>query len=145
MISPPAQTLCCLLGLAAAGIPLVYFTTPGEAPPAAAAAPAADERAAVPAAVWCSGRPLLVQLRSCGELLCELSPQQGCWQGELELPAAAELIELEAEVSWAPGAEGPAAITIELTPPGRPARQDTQWALPPENSRLHSIFTFSWQ
>lgn len=144
MMSPLRQTLCCVLGLAAAGVPLLHFTAPATpAPAAASAAAAAAERVAVPAALRCSGRPLRVRVWQQGKPVGELLPQQGCWQGTLEL-CPASLIELEVEASWEPAATAE-ALTLELTPPGLPSRQDTQWALPPDSHELHSIFTFSWQ
>lgn len=146
MISPLAQTLLSLLGLAAAGIPLLYFTAPppgAEPAPHPASAPAAAS-AAVPATLRCSGQVLRVRLWQQGQLLCELSPRGGYWQGELEL-SPAPCIEIEAEATWAPSpAAGAEALSIELSPPGLPTRQDTQWAQPPAAHQLHTIFTFTW-
>lgn len=144
MISPLTRILLCLLGIAAAGLPLLCFTAPSAGPELPAAPPVAEQPgAAVPVVLHCTGSPQYVRLWLQGQLLCELSPQAGVWQGELPLPSS-PLIELEVQAAW-PVAAGAQAITIEISPPGLPARQDTQWALPPAAHELHSIFSFSWQ
>ena len=145
MISPLAKIALCLLGIAAAGLPLVYFTAPAGKPalPAPAASACEPGKVATPVVLRCSGSPQYVRLWLQGQLLCELTPQAGVWQGELPLPSS-PLIELEVQAAW-PVAAGAQAITIEISPPSLPARQDTQWALPPAAHELHSIFSFSWQ
>ena len=141
MMSPLGQTLCCALALAAAGVPLLYFTTPAAAPPPAQPAPTTPA-APTPATLRCSGQPQLVRLWQGGELLCELHPSGGMWQGVLHLPAAS-FLELEVEATW-PHSDACQAITIELSPSSLPPRQDTQWSSPSAPGDLHTIFTFSW-
>ena len=143
MMHPLSQTLCCVAGLAAAGVPLLYFTAPAPAP-APTAPPAAAETQGVPVTLRCSGQPQQVRLWQGGRQVCELSPQGGLWQGELTLENG-PLVELEVEATWpTEGRCGAECITIELTPPHRSPRQDTQWTQPPNEGVLHGVFVFTW-
>lgn len=142
-MSPLTKTLCCLLGLAVAGAPLVLFT----APPAVVAAPVAaggSAVAGVPALLRCSGQPTAVQLWHEGRLLCELVPQAGLWQGLLELPEPrGAALEIEVQAAWSAECRGAQGLTLELSPAKLPARQDTHWT-DPGAPALHDIFTFKW-
>ena len=147
MMSPLAQTWWCLLGAAAAGVPLVFFTAPPREP-AAVPRPAQVESGqgvALAATLRCSGAPQRVQLWHEGRMVAELAPQEGLWQGELRLavPALPPVLELEVLVQWPGSGEGAQGITLELAPPKLPARKDTQWT-PPASNELHDILTYQW-
>ena len=106
-------------------------------------APPSGERGAVPALMRFSGSPQSVCIWHEGRLIHELEPQGGMWQGTLELPTGTRVLELEVLAVWPAESHGDQGLMLELTPPKRPARQDTQWT-EPAATRLHSIYTFSW-
>lgn len=148
MIAPLARIACCLLGIAAAGAPLVYFTSAPE--PQAVAAPAAEAAASLaelPTLLRYTDAPAEICLRHEGRELCRISPEGegGKWRGKLLLPVPAEgeELELEVEAEWTAPRVPSQAITLELTPAQLPARSDTQWS-DPGGKTLHSIYTFKW-
>ena len=147
-MSPLAKSLCCLLGIGLAGVPLALFTAPAAPQSIAAAQPSRGEATpatSVPAIIRCSGRPGTVQVWHEGRLLCEASPQGGVWQGVLELPApvSSSVLELEVQASWPQGHGEPQGVSLELSPQKLPAQQDAKW-ISSEVNTLHDIFTFKW-
>ena len=146
MMSPFTRIMCCALGVAAAGGPLVVFTMPATQRPAAVVLNQTGQAGrAVPFQLRCSGQPLCVQIWHEGHLLSELEPQKGQAQGTLELPNLAKgmVLELELRATWPEDAEGAQGLTLELAPPQFSARQDTQW-LEPGETELDNIYTFAW-
>lgn len=160
-MSPILKSLCCLFGLAAAGAPLVWLTSPQPVSPAQ---PPMPQQAAslepMLISLRCSGTPQELILMHEGRLLChvqlsggalttagelEADPASGALQGRLSLPRPlpGATLELELRVLWPQGAPGAHAATIELTPLKHPTRSDTRWA-PPATGELHDIFTFTW-
>lgn len=147
MISPLARMLCCLLGIAAAGTPLVVFTKARPAAAPVATPQAAVATVAVEAMLRYTGDPVEICILHEGKLLSRLQPAaaEGRWYGRLDLPqpAAGDVLELEVQVVWPePRPEG-GAVTLELTPPHLPAVGDTHWAEPGE-ALLHNIFLYRW-
>ena len=144
--APPIKLACCLLGIAAAGAPLLWFTQPGAPEPQASAAPRQREAVEVDALVRWSAAPSVIRISHEGAEVCTLAPDGSAaqWSGKLLLPApAVGELELEVEAEW-PGAPAEAqAITLELLPPKLPARRDTQWADPGERM-MHQLFIFPW-
>lgn len=153
MMSPLARTLFCLLGAAAAGAPLLWLTAPAGQNAPACALPQAGAQAAerMLLTLLYSGAPRrLVILHEGRELLsqgaAELSQAHaGRLHAPLELPLPTDgsALELEVQTEWAAQEQGAQAVTLELAPPGRPARQDTHWASP-ETRKLHDVFIFKW-
>lgn len=147
-MSPLVRITCCLLGIAAAGVPLIFFTLPQDTP-APALEPAAEPAACapVPALLRYTGAPSQIIIRHEGAELCRISPQEGeaSWQGTLLLPPmdAGASLELELECLWSPAVDSAQAVTLELTPPHLPSARDTQWADSAQEP-LHSIFSFQW-
>ena len=147
--SPLFKIACCLLGIVAAGVPLVHFTSSSSPPPPLSAAPGAEELALheVPVLLRYTGSPAEIIIRLMGDELCRCAPSgaSGVWQGKLRLPVAApgSALELEIEASWPQPLAASQAITLELSPPRHPAASDTQWAEPGDDN-LHAIFTFQW-
>lgn len=146
-ISPLAKIATCLAGIAAAGVPLVFFTAPQAQVEQAAlpSAPAAAELEEVPLLVRYARPPQELCILHEGRELCRLSPEgtAGRWRGGVLLPRAAQGLELEVVLTWAEPSETPQALTLELAPPGRPVASDTQWAAPGEKV-WHTIFSFKW-
>lgn len=151
MLSPLVKTLCCLLGLAAAGAPLLWLTAPPavEPPPAQAAE---SEAEAMLLTLRCSGRPQALIIRHEGCTLCdmpmgsaEMQPGAEAYRTQLKLPrpAPGSALELELQITWPEDAQGPQAATLELTPRKLPTRSDTRWT-PPGSHVLHDIFSFTW-
>lgn len=148
MRSPLIKFICCLLGVAAAGVPLVVFTnrSPQAAKPAQADL-SEQGIIEVPALVRYSARPTEISIRHEGRLLCKFTPAAagGSWQGKFQLPplAVQSSLELEVEAAWLDAHSPAQAITIELTPPGLPSAKDTQWT--DEGMEvLHDVFIFQW-
>lgn len=147
MMSPLAKSLCSLVGIAAAGVPLYYFTAPPPPPASAPATPAAATavRAAM-VRVRTTEAPRELRILHEGAELCCVSAAamaaDGTWTGELLLPVAREW-ELEVEAEWDTPGSGARAVTLELSPPQLPTCRDTQWAAPGAHN-LHEIFTFKW-
>lgn len=147
MKSPLVTLACCVAGIVAAGLPLVWFTA---APAPAVSAAPVQPRAGVSAALLVRYTDAMGELviRHEGSELCRIVPPDasGYWMGQVHLPVAPApgmVLELEVETAW-PAARVPTqAVTLELEPPQLPAACDTQWTEPDENY-LHSIFTFRW-
>lgn len=166
MKSPLPTIFFTLIGIAAAGIPLAFFTAPAphqaEAPlpqelsaavqslPAPAPAPAEKppvHHVDVPTLVRYTDDPMEIIIRHEGSTLCTIKPKgvEGKWRGKLRLPELGEgaLLELEVEGVWPDPLLSNQVITLEISPHRLPARRDTQWAETGQ-AKLHSIFTFKW-
>lgn len=147
MMSPRIKIVCCLLGIAAAGVPLVLFT--GVRGEESRVAPSLREtaQAAAPAVLRCSGEPRRVCIYHEGKLLSELPMPLpgGEWRGELMLPQlqAGATLELEIKGLWNDDGGGAQAITLELAPDKLPTRRETQWT-EPGGAVLHNIYTYTW-
>lgn len=153
MSSPARKIIYCLFAIACAGIPLLWFETktpaltPSQTAPDSHLMPPhrADSPAELPVLVRFSGKPVEICIYHMGERLCTISPTDadGKWGGKLPLPVpgSGSPLELEVEATWPEPCPTPQAITIEITPPGRPIATYTQWS---DNQLLHSIFIFQW-
>lgn len=146
MNSPLLRMFCCLLGIAVAGVPLVYFTAPAPQMESVAVDAAEVAWVEVPVLLRYTDAPAEICMLHEGRELCRIRPEKsGAWRGLLKLPTLApgSELELEVEATWTAPCIATQAITIELTPPGLPARSDTQWS-EPGGELLHSIFIFTW-
>lgn len=142
--SPLFKIICCLLGIVAAGVPLVHFTAARAVAPAEKRAE--EERLhEVPVLLRYTGTPTEIIIRMMGAELCRCAPASDVWQGKLLLPMVApgSAIELEIEAAWPQPLTASQAVTLELTPAGLPAARDTQWTEAGDDN-LHAIFTFQW-
>ena len=161
-MSPLLKTLCCLLGLAAAGAPLVWLTAPQPETAAQQALPQTAESEPMLITLRCSGTPQELSIRHEGRCLCHVLLRNGVLTGagehEVHTDAAAGAVqarlplprpqpgatlELELQAHRPQNTPGAQAATIELTPDKLPTRSDTRWA-PPGSCELHDIFTFTW-
>lgn len=153
MKSPLATTLCCLLGILAAGVPLVFFSTarlgqPGSSPFASATEQGSDEQQQeVPVLIRYTDNPVKISISRMGRELCVINAPSpsGQWQGKLLLPRVApgSVLELEIEALWPDPLIANQAITVELAPDALPAARDTAWA-DTGVGELHTLFIFRW-
>ena len=136
-----------LLGVIAAGAPLLYFAK-SPAPEAGKETTPAAEAAMVstPVLVRCTDEPEEICIRRAGKDLLRLTPDRnGTWCGVLPLPdvSPGSVVELEVQARWTNMLPANRAITIEIMPPRLRAASDTQWT-DTGAGELHAIFIFRW-
>ncbi len=147
-MSPRNATLLALAGVLLAGVPLTALTAsrPEERAASRKAAPATAEEG-LPAflTVRFTGEPEELVLRCEGSELARLNPVEDSspWELDVRLPSGAAQT-LEVEARWDSASPDQQAVTITLEPSRLPARSDTHWADPVDNT-LHSLFEFTWQ
>ncbi len=147
MKHPIAAIGYALLGVVAAGAPLLYF--------AKLPAPEAGKETTPAAEAAMVSTPVLVRSTEGAEEICirregreilRLTPDcNGMWCGTLPLPdvSPGTVVELEVQTRWTNALPANKAITIEIMPPGRRAVSDTQWT-DTGAGELHAIFIFRW-
>lgn len=145
VMTPKCTFFLTLLGVAAAGVPLLWLTRPAPLPAVATeqagTAPAGGtgprpELVPVYARVQFTGSPEMLRLSVQGKLQAELSgeaaggtlPEPGVWETELMLPLPLNSLELEVQAQWKD--EEPQAVTVTVEPPRQPARKETLWSAP---------------
>lgn len=133
---PKLSFLLTLIGLAAAGLPLLHLTRPAEHHHSGCCghdhAAHSCEHAAEHAAAYADLRfdgAATVNLRHRGQSLGSYSSSPA----ELKLPAGAR--ELEVEAHWAESGEHAVTLSFEL--PHAPAQSCTRWV---NGTELHDIF-----
>lgn len=144
--APPIKIACCVLGIVAAGAPLLWFTQANAPAPRPPAAIRQGEMIEVAALVRWSAAPSVIRIRREGAEVCAIAPSGAAqWSGRLQLPApAAGELELEVEAEWPTASgDGAQAISLELLPPKQPALRDTQWTEPGERM-MHQLFIYPW-
>ncbi len=147
MKHPIAAIGYALLGVVAAGAPLLYFAKL-PAPEAGKETSPAAEAAMVstPVLVRCTEGAEEIRIRREGREILRLTPDRdGMWCGSLPLPdvSPGSVVELEVQTRWTNALPANRAITIEIMPLGRRAVSDTQWT-DTGAGELHAIFIFRW-
>ncbi len=146
MKRPLRAIIGSILGVTVAGVPLFYFATqPGETnTPRQVAEGNAEWQ--VPSEIRCTGIPDMIIIREGGRELCRITPEpSGYWYGTLPLPVLRphSVLELEVETNWTAPRGNDQVLSLELLPPGLPARRDTQWA-DAGTGHLHAVFLYRW-
>ena len=136
-----------LLGVMAAGAPLIYFAK-GPTPEAEQKPTDVPREitAPTPVLVRDADQPVEICIRRTGKELLRLKPDRsGTWYGTLSLPVISpgRTLELEVQTRWPGAPTTNQAVTLEIMPAGLRTSADTQWSHSGE-SELHTTFIFRW-
>ncbi len=147
MKRPIAAIAYALLGVVAAGAPLLYFAK-SPSPEAEKSANHEPEEAVVPTPVLvrCTDGPKEICISRAGKELLRLTPDRsGTWCGALLLPdiSPGAVVELEVQARWTNTLPANRSITMEIMPPRLRTASDTQWT-DTGAGELHAIFIFRW-
>lgn len=144
MKHPLRAIIGSILGIAIAGVPLFYFAaSQGKT---AVHPRVVAECMQVPAELRFTGKPTSIIIRCSGKVLCRVSPvHSNPLYTSLPLPSLhrGAASELEIEAVWSDSCCADCVLSVELMPPGLPARSDTQWAHPKDHT-LHAVFLYRW-
>lgn len=99
-----------------------------------------DGASAVTLSVRFTGTPISLRVL-CGDTLIAEKPngETSPWEEEITFPLGANSAELHVIATWADAV--PHAVTLELIPPARDAREMTRWN---DTKTLNDIYTFTW-
>lgn len=144
-MSPAFTFSLTLVGVVAAGLPLIWLT--GNSPRPAAAVqvetPQEQRTVIVPATIRFTGEPVSIRIRHKGEeLACMQTAEISPWMPDLTLPEDDKELELEVEAVWPEGTVTEQALSVTLEPDGLPAAEQTHWSTGGTNT-LHSLYTFT--
>lgn len=149
-MAPKFAFLLALLGVIAAGLPLLWLTRPAPRPSRAEAVTPQVQQSPALVAVYTrvqySGSPQVMRLSCGGELMAEWSTdgssaEPGVWEPALKLPLPLQQLDLELEALWA-DADAPQAVTVTVEPERQPSRSETRWSLP--GGMMYDTFSFTW-
>lgn len=146
MKRPLRAIIGSILGVAVAGVPLFYFAEQSGEPGDTREEVERRAERQVPAEIRYTGIPERIIIRNCGKEVCRVTPEHaGYWYGTLPLPVLrpGAVLELEIEAVWAAPGGTDQVLSLELTPPGLPARRDTQWT-DRDAKHLHAVFFYRW-
>lgn len=95
---------------------------------------------AVTLSVRFTGNPVSLRVL-CGDTLIAEKPngEASPWEEEITFPLGTNSAELHVIATWADTV--PHAVTLELIPPARAAREMTRWS---DTKNLNDIYTFTW-
>lgn len=138
-MSPKLTFFLTLLGVLAAGAPLLWLT---RSPEGTAVQVSAETAVAEPvyATLRVTGTPSRMSLYLHGKLLAEVADELP-WEGDVLLPVGVSAVEIEVDAAWpSPGEQ---AVTLTLEPTGQEARSCTRWA-DAASGKMHDVFHFVW-
>lgn len=143
-MSPRTTFVLTLVGVLAAGFPLLHLTAPRTQTPQPEAQAAVPQTERFLLELRFTGQPTSLVIRHEGEDIASLpAGAESPFEFELQLPTTANsCLEAEVEATWADGSSEN-VLTLTAEAPGLPPRSETQWT-GSDGSFLHSIFTFRW-
>ncbi len=146
MKHPLRTIIASILGTAVAGVPLFYFAAPPKGSDAPRSVAERQAGQPVPTEIRYTGMPDGIVIRNAGKELTRITPElAGYWYGYLPLPMlhSGAVLELEVEAHWSAPCGSDQVLSLELMPPGLPARRDTRWANH-DAKLLHAVFLYRW-
>lgn len=141
-MSPALTATLTLIGVIAAGLPLLWLT----APPPVIEHAAGDhekirENVSTHATLHFNAAPTQLTLWREGREIADFSSPISPLVLPLMLPADDGAAEIEIRIIWNDDSSGQNGATLILEPDGRERRSNTVWT---EGNELHDVFYFQW-